>query len=323
MANDAKFETSEEIDAAASLWAVRERPLSEEDKSLLARWLAGDPRRRGAFLRAQAAWETMSRARAFDDRELVAYSDLTRHHVASRRTVMFAAAAGLAAAVGVAGWTWTRRGNDVTTGLGEILRQPLSDGSVATMNSESAIRVDMGLTQRRIELLRGEAWFKVAHNKARPFIVSAGQAHVEAVGTAFSVRRRDDGVDVLVTEGVVKAWLSSDAAAPVLLRAGDRTFVGSSGIAGARYAPQSINDDLAWRDGQIVLTGQSLAEAAEDYNRYNRLKIIIQGPDLANQRLLGRFSTDDPEGFCEIVARAFNAKITRSEKAIILKEEKK
>jgi transmembrane sensor len=323
MSIDVSSETSEEIDVAASLWAVRERPLSGEDEALLTQWLAGDPRRRGALLRAQAAWETLSRAQAFDDRQLALGVDSHRRDETSRRAFMYAAGAGLVAAVGVAGLAWIRRGGDVATGVGEILRQPLSDGSVATINADSAIRVEMGQSQRRIELVRGEAWFKVAHNKARPFIVSAGPARVEAVGTAFSVRRREDGADVLVTEGSVKAWLTSDAAAPVVLRAGDRTFVGNSGIAGARHAPQSISDDLAWRDGQIVLTGQSLEEAAEDYNRYNRLKIVIQGPDLANQRLLGRFSTDDPEGFCDIVAQAFDAKITRSENVIILSEGKK
>src|SRR3546814_10056817 len=55
-----------------------------------------------------------------------------------------------------------------------------------------------------ITLEEGEAWFQVAHDAHRPFVVDVGSVRIRAVGTAFSVRRNPEGVDVMVTEGVVE-----------------------------------------------------------------------------------------------------------------------
>ncbi len=311
-------ETSEDIEIAANLWAVKERPLSPEDESSLSEWRAGAPRRRCALLRAQASWLALDRAKALGPAVKWSGKDLKP----SRRKVLAGAAvlSGLAAA-GIGALFISQHRSETVTDTGEIRRLPMSDGSVAAINTESAIRIDMTETQRRVDLVRGEVWFKVAKNKQRPFVVSAGEARVQAVGTAFSVRRRDEGADVLVTEGTVKVWREGDTQPPVLLHAGDRTFIARGGIV-ANHAPESIDNALAWRSGEIVLTGQSVAEAAAEYNRYNRIKIIVQNPELGAERLLGRFSTDDPEGFSLAVARSFNAGMTKTDKAIFIGEEK-
>jgi transmembrane sensor len=311
------IETSEDIEIAASLWAVRERPLSPEDEASLNAWLDGDPRRRGALLRAQASWSALDRAKAFGPS--VKWSGEGKP---SRRAVLTAASvmSGLAAA-GIGALFISQHRSETVTDTGEIRRLPMSDGSVAAINTESAIRVDMTERERRVDLVRGEVWFKVAKNRQRPFVVSAGDARVQAVGTAFSVRRRDGGADVLVTEGTVKVWREGDTEPAILLNAGDRTFVAQGGIV-ANHAPESIDNALAWRSGEIVLTGQSVAEAAAEYNRYNRVKIIIQNPELGSERLLGRFSTDDPEGFSLAVAHSFGAEMTKTDKAIFIGPEK-
>ncbi len=319
------IETSEEIEVAASLWAVKERPLTAEDEALLAQWLAGDIRRRGALLRAQAGWASLSRVKALGTgTDEGAPQDAPKIARSSRRRFLaVAGSAGGLAAAGIAALAILHRVNETVTETGEIRRLPMSDGSVAAINTDSAIRIDMGTAQRNIELVRGEAWFKVAHNRQRPFVVSAGQARVQAVGTAFSVRRSDAGAEVLVTEGTVKAWLNGTDRPAVWLNAGDRTLIGSAGAVDTHHAPEAIDNALAWREGQIVLTGQTLTAAADEYNRYNRLKIVISDPQLRSEKLLGRFSTDDPEGFSDVVARAFDAEITRTDSAIYIGAKKK
>lgn len=309
-------ETSEQIEVAASLWAVKDRPLSPEDEALLSDWLAGDPRRRGALLRAQAGWASLSRARALGPSQ--SWQGVRLNAMSRRRLLAGGGiAAGLMAACG-AGLFVFLRSEETATRTGEIRRLPMSDGSIAAINTESAIRVAMTEQQRNVELVRGEVWFKVAKNPERPFVVTAGDARVQAVGTAFSVRRHEDGAEVLVTEGTVKAWLNGADQPAVILKAGDRTFIGAKIAPAVDHAPEVVDNALAWREGKIALAGKTLADVAADYNRYNRTQIVIRDPGLGGERLFGRFSTDDPEGFSNAVAQAFDAEVTRTDTTIYI-----
>ncbi len=312
-------ETSEQIEHAASLWAVKDYPLSPNDEAVLQDWLAGDPRRRGALLRAQAGWHALSRARALGpSAEWQGGSRLPVHNLSRRRAFAVAGGLGLVAAsvLGVIGL----RTHETMTHTGEIRRLPMSDGSIAAMNTESRLRIDMAEAERRIELVKGEAWFKVAKNKERPFIVAAGTARVRAVGTAFSVKKLEDGVEVLVTEGTVMAWSTQDGGdeRAIRLNAGDRTIISDHKPSHIRHAPDDIDDDLAWREGQIALNGKSLSEVAGEFNRYNQIKIVIQDSDLAKERLIGRLSANDPEAFSNAIQQAYGADISRTEKIILI-----
>ncbi|OYW83456.1 MAG: iron dicitrate transport regulator FecR [Asticcacaulis sp. 32-58-5] len=311
-------ESSEQIEHAASLWAVKDYPLSPEDEAALRDWLAGDPRRRGALLRAQAGWHALSRARALGPSAgWPGASRLPLPNLSRRR--LFAAAGGFglvaASVLAVVG----QRTHETMTHTGEIRRLPMSDGSIAAMNTESRLRIDMAEAERRIELVKGEAWFKVAKNKDRPFIVAAGTARVKAVGTAFSVKRLEDGVEVLVTEGTVMAWSTQDGdARAVTLNAGDRTLISDHKPVEIRHAPDDIDDDLAWREGQIALNGKSLSEVAGEFNRYNRIKIVIQDDTLAKERLIGRLSANDPEAFSSAIVQAYGVEVSRTDKIILI-----
>jgi transmembrane sensor len=90
-----------------------------------------------------------------------------------------------------------------------------------TINSASELTVRMAKGSREIEIAQGEAWFDVAKDASRPFIVTAGKVRARAVGTAFSVRRRETGVEVLVTEGVVESWSEEDVSLRLKLEAGN------------------------------------------------------------------------------------------------------
>ncbi len=319
----APSETSEQIEVAAAIWAMKDRPLSPEDDALLTAWLAGDTRRRGALLRAQATLSSLSRAKALGPVGKWGPMEKGNPEPAriidqmSRRKLLIASgAAGGLAAAGLAGFLIGHYEDETSTAVGEIRRLPMSDGSIAAINTQSRIRVSMTQAARNIDLVRGEVWFNVAKNKARPFTVSAGLARVQAVGTAFSVRRQEAGAEILVTEGTVKAWLEGGDQPAVWLNAGDVAVLNPKTAVSKDHAPDLVENALAWREGQIALTGQSLAQAADEYNRYNRLKIVIQDPELGQERLLGRYSADDPEGFSNAIARSFGAEITRSDNTI-------
>jgi transmembrane sensor len=187
----------------------------------------------------------------------------------------------------------------------------MSDGSMAAINTDTVLDVTMRPRLRQVKLDRGEAWFQVAKDPQRPFVVESGPVRVRAVGTAFSVRRRDGGCEVLVTEGVVEAWSNDVGAAPRRVKAGERIFVSDEvGPATPAVAPIDITRNLAWREGQIVLDGEAFAAAAAEFNRYNDRKIVIADGAMADEKLVGWFRTNEPESFARAAASSFNGKVT-------------
>ncbi|TCS09352.1 FecR domain-containing protein [Caulobacter sp. BK020] len=300
--------SASEIDDEAADWAVRvdARGLDvERDPELLA-WLDGDARRAGALLRAQAAISFLDRGRA------LAGAAPSVEAVAGRpnRRALIAGAGGIAAALIGGVGLWAARPQRLDTRLGEIRRVPLADGSLVAINTKTALDVAMRPRSRRIVLREGEAWFQVAKDPERPFIVAAGTVRVRAVGTAFSVRRGDEaaaGVDVMVTEGVVEAWIEGDPAPRRQLSAGSRIVLASAVSPTVAESPSEIERSLAWRNGEIALDGENLEQAARLFNRYNNRQIVIEDPVLARERFVGLFQTNEPESFAAAVAATLGA----------------
>ncbi len=310
-----KRQTAQEIEADALDWVMAlDRSNDARSQRRLDAWLAGDTRRQGAFLKAQAMWATMDglNPQAEVTPLFPAAARKVRRGI-DRRTALLGGgglAAGLAVGVGLA-----LRPQVYRTETGEQRAMPLEDGSTIRINTQSALSVALTRERRVIRLKDGEAWFKVAHDKARPFTVGAGDVAVQATGTAFAVRRAENGVDVLVTEGSVDVWTLGAPGRKVALRAGQSLFVA---IAAPTPDKASILDDagevrrkLAWRDGRIELDGETLGFAAAEFNRYNRLQLRVAGDALAGERLYGVFSVDDPEGFARAAQVSLRASVQR------------
>lgn len=306
-------ETADEIEEAAARWVVR---IDRDGRTpalnaALEAWLAGDPRRQGAFLQAEAAWAMLDPAlRVATPTDEV---DLRRP---DRRRLFMGAGAGLAAAAvaGIALVAWPREGYE--TAIGEIRRVPLADGSIVAINTQSRVEIELAERARTIALERGEAWFQVAHDATRPFIVEAGPVRARAVGTAFAVRRREEGADVIVTEGVVEVW-SESIGARVRLSAGERAFVANAApIQEIAAAPSEADRLLAWRSGKIDLAGETLAAAVAEFNRYNTRQIVFD-TSLGDERFHGVFRTDDPEGFARAVEVSLGVEASVSDPAYI------
>ncbi len=304
-------QSATEIEREAIDWLARvdKEGDSPELLATIEHWQAGDTRRRGAFLRAEAAW-------ALFDEQAVEEAEVDETETASRPWTrrLFLACGGGALAAGIAGTLlFTLRDDHYRTEIGEIRRLPLADGSIAAVNSASAMRVSIEDRRRTVRLDEGEAWFQVARDPERPFEVIAGSAHVVAVGTAFAVRRRERGVEILVTEGVVEIWSAVAAAQTLRVPAGSRGFVTDGGQVEILSTDASgVDRALAWRSGKIDLANETLAAAAAEFNRYNRRPIVIADPRLREERFLGLFRADDPEGFAQAVHRSLNVPVSIS-----------
>jgi transmembrane sensor len=303
-------ESAADIEAQAARWVVRadQGELTGADRIELDAWLARDSRRRGAYARAEAAWVMLSRAKALNGISPETSSPGRRR--VDRRGLLAGFGATVAACMAIAvvpRLLSARYG----TAVGEIRRVPLSDGSIVAINTDTVLDVAMRPKLRQVKLDRGEAWFQVAKDPQRPFVVESGPVRVRAVGTAFSVRRRDGGCQVLVTEGVVEVWSNGIGAAPRHVKAGERIFVSDEGgPARPAAAPIDVTRNLAWREGQIVLDGEAFAAAAAEFNRYNDRKIVIADGAMADEKLVGWFRTNEPESFARAVASSFGGRVT-------------
>ncbi len=302
-------DTAVAINEQAARWAARldRAALSADETARLEAWLAQEPRARGALLKAEATLSLLDRARALN-----AVIPVPEYEpVYGRRRFLVAAGVFGAFAVGIGGAAiWLRGPRRYSTETGEVRRVPLADGSVVAINTESAIVVEIKPDLRQIRLTRGEAWFQVAKDASRPFVVEAGRARacVRSGTRVFGAASRGWGADVLVTEGTVETWSIGEEGQGVLVSAGAKAFI-------ADYEPpkpiaasmNTIDRTLAWRDGQIALEGETLAYAVSEFNRYNAKKLVIEDAALAQEKLVGQFRTTEPDEFARAVESAMGA----------------
>lgn len=306
------------IDDLAAQWVTRcdREPLSTSEQAQLDAWLDADPRHLGAWTRANAVFARFDRARALGDSYDPDQFARTHDETAQpgRRRFLYWAGTAMAASVaGVAFFTWPQR--KISTRIGEVLRVPLEDGSIVTLNSDSAIEVAFQQSRRLLRLFRGEALFEVAHDALRPFVVKAAHASIVATGTRFSVQlAAAAAIEVLVSEGSVELDADSDAPGvePIVLRANMlATAVPDLKVSTRALAPVEIKRRMAWRDGVISFDGDTLAAAAAQFARYSRQHIIIDDPAVAQRQVVGLYSANDPAGFARSVALSMNLKTRR------------
>jgi len=312
-------DTPQAINDRATEWVARidAGPLDAAAQAELDAWVASDDRHRGAFFRATVAWSMLDRASALANREqtqpVVAADPAPEdyHRPVARRGLLWGGGAIAASFVAAAlGWRMLApRPLRIQTAAGEIRHVPLGDGSHAALNSATLLDVDMTTTSRKIQLEAGEAWFEVAKDASRPFLVSTGEIRVRAVGTAFSVHRLAAGADVQVTEGKVEIWVVGREPQRVIVGAGARMLV--STLDGPRPAvadAAGIDRSLAWRDGALEFQGETLSAAAGQFNRYNRTKLVVD-PLLADEPVVGRFRIHEPGAFAQAASTMFDARV--------------
>lgn len=255
-----------------------------------------------------------------------------------------ALAAGLALFVAGGSWLAWRSADQGTlyaTTLGEQRVITLADGSVVTMAPSSRIEVALSPHARDIRLRAGEADFKVAHDKSRPFRVHAGASTIQAVGTQFRVNRLPSGTVVAVTEGVVKltaghlaalddgidTWVRSWQPAQIaaIQRPGIKVLPleRSRNLAAGETAHITNNgrelalSDLDRNEGdsalpkRLIFHDDTLADVAAEFNRYNAMQIVVEGDAARMQRYSGVFDARDSASFLEFLTCCSRLSVTR------------
>jgi transmembrane sensor len=350
---------SRRIEQAAAEWLARRDndDWTPREQQALEEWLSASTRHRVAFLRLQAAWREAGRLQALAaglpegvlpprQRGSPEFSagtargasndpgppDLHETVFASRarprrRAWARALAAGLAIAVaGSALWAgWQLSGHHealYASGVGQLETVELADGSTATLSSDSRLQVRMTRGERHIALLQGEAYFDVAHDARRPFVVAAEGRRVVAVGTRFSVRRDPLELRVVVTEGKVRLDSprgSDGRATPVsLLPAGSVATASRSGVLVRSLPVAEAERYLDWRSGFLTFEDTSLAAAAAEFNRFNTRKLELADAGVAELRVGGNFRWASIDDFANLLELGFPVRTERHRDRIVL-----
>lgn len=264
-----------------------------DDAAAFAAWRRQSPAHDAAAVAAETLWRDIGATRT---------AIVSRHRVFTRRALMGGALAACVAGllfVSAAIGPMTAMFADHATNVGETRRIELPDGSIAILNTRTAISVDFSETVRRVRLDRGEATFEVRKDAARPFVVAADGGETIAVGTVFTVRRNAGAVDVLVEEGTVEVMAPRRTSFRI---SSGRMITYGPGVGGAPEMAD-VRALTAWRRGKLIFNRKPLVEVVAEFERYGRGRIVVANTELAARDVTGVFDIADAGGLVETVAR--------------------
>jgi len=288
--------TESDRDTALS-WIARFRSgiATDEDRQEFALWLAQDSSHRQAMDSMLDMWADLAAVRSL-------YSsapEITRRPAANQSNWLRAAIVSAACLVLVL-IIWPQGSQDQNrmqyrTIVGEQRTIELEDSSIMTLNTDSIVTVSYNRERRSIELLRGEAFFIVASDSARPFEVETGSARVTAIGTAFNIYRDGQASSITVTEGVVRITELGGTGSRVpkseVLHANQQLNATPRGLQPAISA--DVSHQLAWQRGELIARDMPLTELIRQIERYHDTHILIVDGNVAALTVSGIFELNE------------------------------
>jgi transmembrane sensor len=306
--------------AEAAVWIARLHGphRTKEVEEGFRRWLAEDGERKAAFELLTDTWEKTTRLKRRPSERMTTWR-LVGFRVSLPRAAIASISIALGAVLATALYLHT---SAFVTAVGEQRTMVLDDGSRIYLNTNSRVVVHYDKATRRVDLQTGEALFEVAKRPDWPFIVTAGDRQIRALGTEFIVRRDEQELMVTLVEGKVTVAPRDDnqgapsSRSPQVMSPGQRlTFVGNSS---PKMDSPAIERVTAWQRGQISLDNTPLPEAIAEMNRYSKAQIRIENAALESIRISGIFRAGDYESFSEALVNAFGVRIDSSRGDIAL-----
>lgn len=295
----------------AAAWVARldGRAPAADERAKFEDWIARDPAHAAAYADALRTWRDLAAMRGSEQyRALLGTPTLRERLVSALRGPRWAAVTIGVAAIVAFVWLglsldvlpFLHRPAEVTTQLAEVREMTLPDGTRIVLGAQSQLDFVVTGKTRRATVVSGDAFFAVAHDPTRPFVIGTGEYTVRVVGTQFEIRRRPGTVRVAVSEGRVAVKRVDTDEASVL----------SSGAAwtaddgGVQIRPVDAMDVGAWRSGRLVYDNAALRDIVADANRYTHTRIVVVDPQLEALRLTTSFRTSQIDGMVETLQAA-------------------
>jgi transmembrane sensor len=257
-----------------------------------------NPRNRAAYQAVEATWrETAALA---NDPEISAALDAALVRRATNKPARWIwPTVGVTASLAVlTAFAVLTSGPSYATRVGEQRLVRLGDGTAMRLDTDTRVAVAFRDGERTVQLFQGQAFFDVAHDATRPFIVAAGPMSVRAIGTRFDVRRDGAEAKVTLVEGIIQVRGSGAGPNGWTLRAGEQASLG--------HRPAHVAADVAqatsWTTGRVIFRGLPLSDAIDEINRYSPHKIRLEAPAVAEVPVTGSFQTGDVDAFVSAVS---------------------
>jgi transmembrane sensor len=328
------MQTPQEAQREAARWfsRLRARSPSRSEQAAFEAWLQADPEHRDAYLRVTEVWNTAGLVRA--DPEILDLREraLARYPASQSKAEgsgwIWLAGGGLAACIAAAAAAFLAFADAPApmqvfrTGVGQTASIGLVDGSRLTLDTDTQVRTRITPRKRLIYLDRGRAYFKVAKDRSRPFIVAASGNAVTATGTAFEVTSEPQRFEVLLVEGHVRVSTGESKASLEHVVYTDLAPGGRLSASGSRswtLTRVDLGKELSWMDGQLRFDNKPLGEIVAEMNRYSRRKIVIEDPQVAARPIYGAFMAGDVDQFVRALVDYRIAKVrTQDDDVVVL-----
>ena len=199
---------------------------------------------------------------------------------------------------------------------GEVLTDTLPEGTVVTLNRQSSIRYRRQLAgdTRSVEL-EGEAFFNVAPDKDKPFVVHASGATIKVLGTSFNVRTSNKGIEVIVETGMVE--ITSDNHT-VSIQPNEKVVTSGKG---GSLLKESNTDELYnyYRTNEFECNGTPLWRMVDKLNEVYQAHIVIGDNRLRNLPLTSTFHNESLDKILYVISRTLQISYDKRGQEIILK----
>ncbi|BBA36677.1 anti-FecI sigma factor, FecR [Methylocaldum marinum] len=299
----------ESVIERAYAWLIRLESgnLSATERAEFEHWIAEAPVHRRAFEEARRLWRNTDLLEAL---RRTRPAETTRRRIAGWPwpTVAVAVALVLLLLIGYRFDPLTRVQADHVTATGERSTIVLADGSTLTLDTATAVAVELGET-RRIRLLKGAVYCEVSPDPVHPFVVTTRNTAARVLGTRFSVRTEHGADTVTVAQGSVRVTRNATPEDARVLYADEQTTAYTDRFgAVVKTRAQPI---LAWTRGSLVFEQTPLADAIERIQSYRRGIVLLRNPKLRDFRISGRFELDEPDRILDALAKTLPIEVHR------------
>lgn len=322
----------EAIEDQALDWLIRRNgeDWTEDEQVELNAWLEESMAHKAAFWRADHLWQQADRIKSLGIGAHSGFEECKEKPGSKWRWWPTAIAASLIAAIGVGGislgpkffeqlpaQTQPAQQARFDTPIGGRRVVPLVDGSKVELNTQTVLRTAVNQTKREVWLDAGEAFFEVAHREGEPFVVHAGRQTITVLGTKFSVRRDKDRVTVNVLEGRVRVDDGEGQMAhAAIITAGDTAISRGTSTLIAAKSEERVENALAWRDGMLSFDQAPLTDVVAEFNRYNRIRIVVTDAQAGKIPIGGSFQASSVDSFTRLLRDAYGLKIERDDETV-------
>ncbi|MDO3382197.1 FecR family protein [Gilvimarinus algae] len=312
-------------DTAAD-WFARRRGarLSASEERAFEQWLAASQEHTLAYAQCELAWELSAAVpEPALSRSLTASASPAKSRY--RALSPWRMGGAVAASALLVSALLLSRSPDLSdhyqTEIGEQRVVHLEDGSSVMLNTNSALQVRYSRTERHLQLTRGEAFFTVAKNLDRPFVVEVSGSEVRALGTAFNIEKGVTDIEVAVTRGLVEVAAPARFWQPEIstrLEPGQGVHWRADDQQALK--PQAVNLErvTAWQASKLYFEGERLADALAEYNRYTRRQFVLVDDDLADERISGVFNLGDDEALTFALEKSLGARVVATENRVLI-----